>query len=170
MELHLHAHPWAWRAPDWRAAAVAGFAAGAVLMVLELIWAASMTLEGPWRIPQLVAALTMGPGVLDRAPQDLSLGVVWAALLTHYVLGTLFGLILGVIIAGFHYETDLGMVQTIGASFGFGLYMLNFHLLTWALPWFTEMRGWGTMLAHLLFGVVAAVLYWKLARRSVLRP
>jgi hypothetical protein len=164
MELRLHAHPWAWRAPDWRAAAAAGLAAGAVLMVLELLWAASMTQDAPWRIPQLVAALALGPGILDRAPDALGPSVVWAALLTHYVLGMLFGLVLGSIIAGFRYETDLGMVQTIGAAFGFGLYLLNFHLLTWALPWFAELRGWGTLLAHLVFGVVAAVLYWKLAR------
>ena len=29
---------WHWRAPDWTAAAVAGFGAGAVLMVLDLVW------------------------------------------------------------------------------------------------------------------------------------
>ncbi len=165
MELQLQAHAWERRAPDWRAAAAAGFAAGAVLMVLELVWAASMTMEGPWRIPHLVAALVMGPGILDRAP-EFNLAVVSAALITHYVLGIVFGLVLGAIIAGFHYETSLGMIQTIGAVFGLVLYLFNFHLLTFALPWFTELRGWGTLMAHLAFGVIAAVLYWKLARPS----
>lgn len=164
MELRLQAHAWEWHAPDWRAAAVAGFAAGAVLMVLELVWAASMSAEGPWRIPHLVAALVMGPGLLGQATQAFDLGVVSAALVTHYVLGIAFGLALGALIAGFRCDTSPGGVQLIGACFGLALYLFNFHLLTYALPWFTELRGWGTLLAHLVFGVVAAVLYWKLAR------
>jgi hypothetical protein len=164
MELQLQAHAWGRRAPDWRAAAAAGFAAGAVLMVLELVWAASMHMAGPWRIPHLVAALVMGPGILDRTPHEFNLAVVSAALITHYVLGIVFGLALGALIAGFHYETSLGMIQTIGAGFGLVLYLINFHLLTYVLPWFTELRGWGTLMAHLAFGVIAALLYWKLAR------
>ena len=41
---------------DWFVASVAGFAAGAVMMVLELAWAASMSDVGPWRVTQLTAA------------------------------------------------------------------------------------------------------------------
>lgn len=166
MELQMQLHQWERRAPDWRAAAAAGFAAGAVLMVLELIWAASMHMEGPWRIPHMVAAMVLGPGILERTPHEFNLGVVSIALITHYLLGILFGVVLGAIIAGFHYETSLGMIQTIGAVFGFVLYLVNFHLVSFFLPWFTELRGWGTLMAHLAFGVIAAVLYWKLARPS----
>ena len=32
------------------------------------------------------------------------------------------------------------------------------------MPWFIEMRGWATFLAHLVFGLVAALLYWRLRR------
>lgn len=166
MELQMQLHQWERRAPDWRAAAAAGFAAGAVLMVLELIWAASMHMDGPWRIPHMVAALVLGPGILERTPSEFSLLVVSIALVTHYVLGVVFGVLLGFLIAGFHYETSLGMIQTIGAVFGFVLYLFNFHGMSWFLPWFAELRGWGTLMAHLVFGVLAAVLYWKLARSS----
>jgi hypothetical protein len=31
------------------------------------------------------------------------------------------------------------------------------------------LRGWATLVAHLVFGVSAALLYWKLARRGVAR-
>ncbi|MEO6033039.1 MAG: hypothetical protein ABIP61_14250, partial [Burkholderiaceae bacterium] len=66
MEFPLHLHGWAQRRPDWLAAAAAGLAGGAVLMVLELLWSATrMDEAGPWRISQLVAALVMGPGVLQ---------------------------------------------------------------------------------------------------------
>src|SRR5262245_46267096 len=100
MELQMRTHDWSRRAPDWLAAAVAGLVAGAVLMVLELAWSASMA-ESPWRIPRMVAALVMGDQTLE--PATFSLGVVTLALFIHYLLGVLFGLSIGFIIAGFHY-------------------------------------------------------------------
>ena len=36
MELRMHSHHYVARQPDWIAAAVAGFVAGAVVMVMEL--------------------------------------------------------------------------------------------------------------------------------------
>jgi len=33
---------------DWAAAAVAGLGAGAILMVLDLMWSLAITGEGPW--------------------------------------------------------------------------------------------------------------------------
>jgi hypothetical protein len=36
--------------------------------------------------------------------------------------------------------------------------------MTVGMPWFIEMRGWATFLAHLMFGFAAAVLYWRLRR------
>ncbi|HSW02954.1 hypothetical protein [Aquabacterium sp.] len=164
MELELHhPHRWERRLPHWQTAAVAGFAAGAVLMVLELTWAASMSAHGPWRIPHLVAALVLGPDILKSGAFGFSLPVVATALATHYVLGIVFGVVLAFIVAGFHYDTSIGMVQILGAVFGVALYLVNFHVLTMFFPWFAELRGWGTLMAHLAFGVVAALLYWKLA-------
>lgn len=167
MELQLQqTHNWERRWPDWRAAAVAGFAAGAVLMVMELVWEATMGPAGPWRIPHIIAALILGPDILKPAVLDFNLGVVTIAMATHYVLGIVFGVLLGVLIAGFHYETSLFAILWIGAGFGFVLYLFNFHGLTAFVPWFAELRGWGTLFAHMAFGTVAAGLYWKLARPS----
>jgi hypothetical protein len=164
MELQMQSHAWTRRAPDWKAAAVAGFAAGAVLMVLELIWEATMGPAGPWRIPHLVAALVLGPDILKPAALPFDLGVVSIALVVHYVIGVGFGLIIGALIAGFHYETSLGVIQAIGVMVGFAMYLFNFHAMSQVFPWFAELRGWGTLMAQLVFGVIAAVLYWKLAR------
>jgi hypothetical protein len=36
-------------------------------------------------------------------------------------------------------------------------------------PWLAEMRGWATLAAHLVFGIVAALLYRRLERRPVAR-
>ena len=169
MELHIHAPAWnRARTTDWAAAAVAGFAAGAVLMLLELMWAASTDiLSGPWRISSLVAALAMGPTALENTGP--SFGVLAVALVTHYVLGVVFGLVLGFLIGRLHYEQSAGMMQVLGVVFGAVLYFINFHVMTQFFPWFTELRGWATLIAHLVFGMTASLLYWKLARTGASR-
>jgi hypothetical protein len=162
MELQMHPHDWARRWPDWTAAAVAGFVAGAVLMVLELLWAATLGSESPWRLSRMVAALTMGPGVLEAS--TFSVGVAVVALLTHYVLGIGFAVILAAVVAGFHYETSAAMMETLGAVSGFVLYLFNFHGMSMFFPWMADLRGWSTLIAHLVFGMTAAFLYWKFDR------
>lgn len=169
MELRLKLHHWERRAPDWPAAAVAGFAAGAVLMVLELAWAALVGGDGPWRISQLVAALVLGPGTLHASPYQFDATVLALALATHYLLGVVFGMVLGCILAGFHYDSSPTAMLAIGAAFGALLYLVNFVALTPAFAWFAELRGWATFVAHLVFGISAALLYWKLARRGIAR-
>lgn len=171
MEHRLHLPRWEQREADWRAAAVAGFAAGALLMVLEFAWAAATSTDGPWRIAQLVAALTLGPEhTLYGSARVFDAGVVAAALLTHYSLGILFGLLLARVIVGFRCEDRLPATLAIGAVFGLLLYLLNFHALTAFFHWFRELRGASTLAAQLLFGITAAWLYWRLARRASAPP
>lgn len=165
MELHLHLHRWEQHEPDWSAAAVSGFAAGAVLMVLELLWGALTNSAGPWRISQLVAALMLGPDAL-RAPADaFSVLIVGVALATHYALGTLFGMTLGFVSAGFRYDTSWGVMAVVGVAFGAMLYLFSFYVAAEIYVWLAELRGWTTFSAHLIFGVTTSLLYWKLARR-----
>jgi len=171
MELHLPGRPWFGRTPDWVAAAIAGFAAGAVMMVIEMVWAASTGDFGPWRVAYLVAALVMGPGILHETVPAFHAGVVAVALITHYLLGIVFGLVLGAILARLHSAGRGGLMQeTIGALFGAALYLLNFHGLSHLFPWFQELRGWATFIAHLVFGISAALLYWKLERSRTGEP
>lgn len=170
MELRLHLHRWEHREPDWAAAAVCGFAAGAILMVLELAWTALTGTGGPWRIAQLVAALSLGTGALQGSPLVFDAGIVGMALATHYVVGVAFGVALGYVLAGFHYDTSVAAMLLIGAAFGVVMYLIAFHGLTQVFFWLAELRGWATLGAHLVFGASAAVLYWKLARRRVESP
>ena len=166
MELRLHLHRWQRREPDWLAAAVSGFAAGAVLMVLELLWAAAMSSAGPWRISQLIAALVLGTGILQ--PSDaggFSVGVVAVALVIHYAAGVVFGMAAAVIGAGYHYDRSPAAMAAMGAVFGAVLYVFSFHVATLVFPWLAELRGWSTFAAHLIFGVTGALMYCQLARR-----
>lgn len=166
MELRLHLHRWERREPDWSAAAVSGFAAGAVLMVLELVWATLMSSAGPWRVSQLIAALVLGPETLQpSAAGAFSVSVVAVALAIHYAAGTAFGMAAAFIGAGFHYDTRPALMAVMGAAFGAALYVFSFHFATLVFHWLVELRGWPTVAAHLIFGVTGALMYWKLAHR-----
>lgn len=162
MELHMHSHHWERRLPDWPAAAVSGFAAGAVVMVLELLWSTLIMDASPWTTSRMIAAIVLGPDTMQAT--GFSVGVVALALATHYVLGIVFGLVLASIIAPFHFDSSIGMVLLTGAVFGLAIYLFNFFGMVRFFSWFAEMRGLATLVTHLIFGMSAAILYWKLER------
>jgi hypothetical protein len=162
MELHMHSHHLEARAPDWPAAAVAGFVAGAILMVLELLWSLMTPGASPWAMSHKIAAIVMGPGALQSS--DFSIGVVAIALVTHYVLGIVFGLVLAAIIAPFHFDSSTGMLVLVGAVFGALIYLVDFYGMVRMFRWFSDMRSWETLVAHLVFGIAAALMYWQLER------
>jgi hypothetical protein len=162
MELHMQSHHLEARVPDWPAAAVAGFVAGAVLMVLELIWAILTPGASPWVTSHKIAAIVLGPGALQSS--DFSIGVVALALATHYVLGIAFGIVLAAIIAPFHFDSSAGMLVLVGAVFGALIYLFDFYGMARVFPWFADMRNWETFVAHLVFGITAALMYWQLER------
>jgi hypothetical protein len=164
MELHLRPHRWEARTPDWAAAAVAGFGAGGVVMLLELCWSTLIIGTNPWGASRMVAAIAMGQEVL--ASNDYSTSVLVVALIVHYVIGIGLGLLLAAIVAPFHLDSSVGMVLLAGAVFGLLIYLLNFYVVVGAFPWFAEMRGWPTAIAHVIFGLIAAITYWKLERRG----
>ncbi|MES2104505.1 MAG: hypothetical protein V4634_10835 [Pseudomonadota bacterium] len=162
MELRMHSHHYVARTPDWTAAAVAGFVAGAVVMVMELFWSTVIINVSPWAASHLVAAILMGPDVLQST--TFSMGVVVMALAIHYVLGAVFGAILAAIIAPFHFDSSIRMSLLVGAVFGLLLYAFNFYGMVRFYPWFADMRNGVVLLSHLLFGMTAAVMYRQLER------
>jgi hypothetical protein len=164
MELHMHSHHLEARSPDWPAAAVAGFVAGAILMVLELLWSLMTPGASPWAMSHKIAAIVLGPGALQSS--DFSVGVVAIALLTHYLLGIVFGLVLAAIIAPFHFDSSAGMLILVGAVFGALIYLFDFYGMARMFRWFSDMRSWETFVAHLVFGIAAALMYWQLERRG----
>jgi hypothetical protein len=136
-------------------------------MVLELTWTASMSGEGPWRVTQLVAALTLGASTLEAPAGQFSIGVVAVALATHYALGIFSGFVVAGVLAFLHRTAQLGVAEIVGAVFGAAVYFVNFHGLTALAPWFAELRGWSTFIVHVIFGLATAVLYVRLARRGL---
>lgn len=155
-----------WRATDWTAAAVSGFAAGAVLMVLDLYWSALFNPDGPWRISHMIAPIFLGADSLPTSGFGFSPNVVVVSLVTHYVLGIVFGLVMGWFLAQFQVDSTPGMALVAGATLGGALYLINFELLAGFFPWLVVMRGVETVAAHVVFGVVAALLYCRLKRTA----
>lgn len=151
------------RKPDWPAAAVAGFAAGAILMVVDLLWSVAITGAGPWATSHAIAAAATGTRPTDAA--TFSTSVVAIALAAHYALGILSGVVLAAVSAPLGLDGSAGKAIVTGALFGLGIYLVNFHGVTNFLPWFAEMRGLTTLSAHLIFGVAIALLYRRLTRR-----
>lgn len=149
---------------DLAAAAVAGFGAGAVLMVLDLVWSLAITGQGPWAAPRMIAAIVMGPQVLE--PSTFDVGIVVVALLLHYAFGIVGGIVIAAVSAPLGLDSRLDLAALTGAAFGLVLYFINFHVMTMFFPWFAEIRGWSALLINLVFGISATLLYWKLERRS----
>ena len=156
------------RPVDWAAAAVAGFGAGAILMVLDLFWSIAITGDGPWAASRMIAAIVMGPQVLQSTA--FSLSVVIVALLLHYVFGIVGGIVIAAVSAPLGLDSRLSLAVLTGAVFGVVLYVINFHGMTTFFPWFTQIRGWTTLLINLVFGISTTLLYWKLERRGDAHP
>lgn len=161
MELHMHSHRWEARLPDWAAATAAGFGAGGILMLLEIIMAAA-TGRDPWLMSHMIAAMVLGWDALQTS--GYSFGIVAWALVVHYVLGMAFGVMLAALIAPFHFDSSAGMALLAGAVFGLLLYVLDFYGMSSAFTWFRELRGWSTAIGHIVFGMSAAYIYLKLER------
>jgi hypothetical protein len=162
MDTLLGSRGWHWRATDWTAAVVSGFAAGAVLMVLDLVWSALFNAHGPWRTSHMIAPIFLGADSM-AADFRFSLGVVAIALAAHYTLGIVFGLVIAAIMAQLRLESPARSLAT-GAVLGALLYLVNFHVMVGLFPWLVDLRGVDTLAAHLLFGMVAATLYERLKR------
>lgn len=164
MQLHLPLHRWHARAPDWRAAIASGLVAGAALMVLELFWSMTSLGTSPWVMSHKIAAITMGSAVLQSS--EFNVGIVTVALITHYILGIVFAIVIAALIESFHWDTRPGTVLFAGGVFGLVLYLFNFFVMVGVFPWFAEMRGWAAVMGHLLFGMIASGMYLQLARHD----
>lgn len=167
MELQAQqSHRWVSRMPNWPAAAVAGLVAGALAMVIDLLWTTLAQGGNPWHTSHQVAALLLGPGLLEGDTQSFKIGIVATALAIHYALGIVFGCLVAWVATSYHYEGDLPVIEAIGACLGLALFFINFYALQPLFPWVQEMRSGAYLIEHMVFGVAAAMVYWKLAGRG----
>ncbi|HET9652524.1 MAG TPA: hypothetical protein VFP36_10050 [Usitatibacter sp.] len=145
-------------APSAAAAIGAGLIAGTVAFALMQSFAVLVYDESPWKLARMMAAIVRGPQAL--APQDeFDAAIVALGLGTHYTLSLLYALAL----AGVLRELPRDMGPLIGLAFGVTLYLANLHGFTRLFPWFAELRTIDTLVAHAVFGLIAAGAYCGLA-------
>uniref|UniRef100_UPI003F496801 hypothetical protein n=1 Tax=Cupriavidus yeoncheonensis TaxID=1462994 RepID=UPI003F496801 len=164
MELHMHSHQFARRAPDWRAAAVGGFFGGVVILVLGglALWA---TGGSPEEALRRISAVMLGRDVLSQ-PAAIDAGIALSALIVHIALSIVMGLVLATIMAPFSLDSSVGMASVVGILFGVAMYWFNFHAMTHAFPWFVDARGWLALAFNIVFGLIAAEAYLRIERRG----
>jgi hypothetical protein len=144
---------------DWKAGIWSGLIAGLVFLVLEMLMVWLFQGESPWGPPRMIGAMVLGRDVLPP-PATFDIGVVLAAMMVHFVLAIIFGLIVGLLV---HRMTQLGTALLIGAGFGLTIYLVNFYLIAPVLfPWFEMARNWISIFNHILFGIVTAGAYLRL--------
>jgi hypothetical protein len=164
MDALLGMRGWHWRPTDWTAGAVAGLAAGALLMVLDLVWSGIFNTGGPWRISHMIAPLFTGNGPPAASGYGFHPGVVSISLAVHYGLGIVFGLVLAAVMSQLRLDTTPASALATGAIAGIVLYLVNFDILAGFLPWLATLRGGDTLAAQVVFGIVTAMLYFRLRR------
>jgi hypothetical protein len=140
---------------DWKAAVWAGLIAGAIFMMAEMLMVMVFMEQSRWGPPRMIAAMIMGRGVLPP-PGSFDMSIMATAMMIHFPLSVLYGLILGWI------AHRLGGINAtvVGAVFGLTIYFINFYLVAPALfPWFTQAQNWVSLVAHLAFGLALGGVY-----------
>jgi hypothetical protein len=165
MELHMQSHHYARCRPDWRAAVVAGLIAGTAYMVLELLTARFLLYLSAWDTVKMVAAIILGREAL-ASPDTFNWTIVMAAATVHYALAIILASGLALILGSFRLDSSMGLASVVGIVFGVAVYLVNFYALGRYFNWFDEARGWESLFAHALFGLVAADAYCHFERRN----
>jgi hypothetical protein len=159
---------------SWRATVVAGICAGVIATAVQLIlwWIAHYPLpETLYRDARLTAAMVMGPDVLPP-PATFELDIMLVATVLHFALSIIYGFVFVHVMRVLALNVGaslLGRAAGIlaGLPFGLLLYVVNMYGFTFLFPWFSLVRDWITVVAHLVFGLVLARTYSALvAERS----
>jgi len=150
----------------WGAAAQAGIFGGVLFLALEFLLVPLFLGGSAWGPLRMIAAIVLGRDVLPP-PATFDAGVMMTAVLVHFMLSALFGIILAAVLR--RSSPELGMLG--GAVIGLALYFVNFYLMTAVFPWFVGGRNWVTVFSHIAFGIATAWWYFSMAsRRPGARP
>jgi hypothetical protein len=144
----------------WGAAAQAGIAGGALFLALEFLLVPLFLGGSAWGPLRMIAAIVLGRDVLPP-PATFDGGIMSTAVLVHFMLSALFGIILAVALR--RSSSELGILG--GAVFGLALYFVNFYVMTAVFPWFVAGRNWVSVFSHIAFGIGTAWWYFAMASR-----
>ena len=143
---------------DWRAAILAGLAAGLVFLILEMVMVPLFLGGSPWAPPRMIGAIIMGRDVLPP-PGTFHGPAFLAATVVHFALSAIYGIVVGFMT----HRTNIGTAVLVGLAFGLVLYFVNFYLFTEQFPWFANARNWVTIFSHIVFGGLVGWFYKRMA-------
>jgi hypothetical protein len=135
----------------------AGVTAGVLSTLIQVLLWLIFTDNFPdilYRDARLTAAILMGHSALPP-PASFNLGIVVVATLIHFSLSIVYVASLAFMDA---WLKGVPIIW-VGVSFGVVLYVVNLYGFTEIFPWFAQTRGWITLIAHGVFGVVAISVY-----------
>ncbi|QTD94882.1 sodium:proline symporter [Burkholderia anthina] len=138
-----------------------GAAVGSTVVELLLWWiVGDDAIHNLLRDARLTAAIAMGRRALGSSTgfDPVIMGV---ATLVHAALSLAYAAVLAKTIRGL----SPGPALVVGGVFGLVLYGVNLYGFTAIFPWFVQVRGGITLIAHLVFGITAAAVY-RIVRRS----
>ena len=144
---------------------LASIAAGALSTLVQIVLWLLFTDAWPailFRDARLAAAIVMGRSVLPP-PASFDSAVMLVATVVHFVLSVVYTALVAWLVRG----QSISRAMALGAVFGLALYAANLHGFTLVYPWFEQARDWITVVAHVVFGVVAAAA-WTKARQTPL--
>lgn len=156
-------------AVNWKAAIGAGLLAGLVFLILEMVLVPLFLNGSPWGPPRMIGAIALGQDVLPSPPPPptFDVGVVLVAMMIHFAISAVYGVVLAFII----HRLETGAALAVGAVFGLVLYLVNFYVVPalGIFPWFEMAQNWVSIVSHVVFGLLAAWLYVTWAPRRAAR-
>lgn len=150
------------RMPRWGSAVWAGLIAGVVFMMVEMPLVYLVGGMSPWAPMRMMGAILLGRDVLPP-PATFDIGVAMAAMVVHFGLSIIYGLIGALLI----FRLGTGIAILVGVVGGLLIYLINFYGFTALFPWFAEARNWMSIVSHMIFGAVGAWAYKGLAKRKI---
>jgi uncharacterized membrane protein YagU involved in acid resistance len=149
--------------PFTRSAIVAGLIAGIIYMLLQMSLPHFLEGKGVWQLPNNIAAIGYGPGVVSSKMP--SAGPMLIFLILHFLVSILFAMIVGLFARG---ATTLVKIGT-GIAAGALLYYASFYVGTYIFSWFANFRGWTCLADHLIFGIITALIYDIMYQKAMKR-
>lgn len=145
----------------WRAAVWSGLIGGVVFLAAEMTLVPLFGAGGPWLPVRMIAALALGPGVL-QPPAGFDPIVLVTALVVHFGLSTGYSALRAWLVEGRRGP----LADGARGMFGLLIYLVNFYGFTALFPWFADARSWISVVTHLAWGLVVPVTYGLIVERE----
>ena len=135
----------------WRALPVAALVAGTLFLLVNVLLMPSLLATDPLLLLRYQASLVMGQDALLSSDAT----VIVVGVIVHYVLASVFTLIITIVIH--RWGLVVGIVG--GAILGLALYGINLYTMTLFFPWFFAINNNVLLLSHVVFGAAAGGVY-----------